>query len=70
MNQYVCSIILPQTAIIKGRRPIVFGDGEQTRGFTYFANVVQVNLLAASSQDVVGYATNIGCGEQISLLAH
>jgi nucleoside-diphosphate-sugar epimerase len=45
----------------------VFGDGEQTRDFTYIANVVQANLLAASSQDAVGYAINIGCGEQISL---
>jgi nucleoside-diphosphate-sugar epimerase len=55
------------TAIAGGRRPIVFGDGEQTRDFTYIANVVQANLLAASSPVAVGYAMNIGCGEQISL---
>ena len=53
--------------MISERPPIVFGDGEQTRDFTYIANVVQANLLAASSPDAVGYALNIGCGEQISL---
>jgi len=55
------------TALIEKRPPIVFGDGEQTRDFTYIANVVQANLLAASSSEAVGYALNIGCGEQISL---
>src|SRR5437588_8018271 len=55
------------TALIEKRRPIVFGDGEQTRDFTYITNVVQANLLAATSPDAVGYAMNIGCGEQISL---
>jgi nucleoside-diphosphate-sugar epimerase len=66
-SEYAAVIPRFLTAIIKGRRPIVFGDGEQTRDFTYIANVVQANLLAASSQDAVGYAINIGCGEQISL---
>jgi nucleoside-diphosphate-sugar epimerase len=68
-SEYAAVIPRFLTAIIKGRNPIVFGDGEQTRDFTYIANVVQANLLAASSKNAVGYAINIGCGEQISLNA-
>lgn len=66
-SEYAAVIPRFLTALIEKRRPIVFGDGEQTRDFTYIANVVQANLLAASSLDAVGYALNIGCGEQVSL---
>jgi len=66
-SEYAAVIPRFLTALIEKRRPIVFGDGEQTRDFTYIANVVQANLLAASSSEAVGYALNIGCGEQISL---
>src|SRR5256886_14524694 len=66
-SEYAAVIPRFLTALIEKRRPIVFGDGEQTRDFTYIANVVQANLLAASSSEAVGYALNIGCGEQVSL---
>lgn len=66
-SQYAAVIPRFLTALIEKRRPIVFGDGEQTRDFTYIANVVQANLLAATSPDAIGHAMNIGCGEQISL---
>jgi len=66
-SEYAAVIPRFLTALLKGQRPIVFGDGEQTRDFTYIANVVQANLLAASSTDAVGRALNIGCGERISL---
>ena len=66
-SEYAAVIPRFLTALIEKRPPIVFGDGEQTRDFTYIANVVQANLLAASSSEAVGYALNIGCGEQISL---
>ena len=55
------------TALLKQQRPIVLGDGEQTRDFTYIENVVQANLLAATAPDAVGTAMNVGCGERISL---
>jgi nucleoside-diphosphate-sugar epimerase len=54
-------------ALLTGQRPVVFGDGEQTRDFTYISNVVQANLLAAEAPEAAGQAMNIGCGEQISL---
>ncbi|HEU5228053.1 MAG TPA: SDR family oxidoreductase [Ktedonobacteraceae bacterium] len=55
------------TALLKQQRPVVLGDGEQTRDFTYIENVVQANLLAVTAPDAVGAAMNVGCGERISL---
>ncbi len=66
-SEYAAVIPRFLMALLSKRRPIVFGDGEQTRDFTYVENVVQANLLAATSHDAVGTAINIGCGERISL---
>lgn len=66
-SEYAAVIPRFITALLEGRQPIVFGDGEQTRDFTYIENVVQANLLAATAPDAVGAAMNIGCGELISL---
>lgn len=66
-SEYAAVIPRFLTALLEKRRPIVFGDGEQTRDFTYVENVVQANLLAATSSAAVGTAMNIGCGERVSL---
>ncbi|MBV8695347.1 MAG: SDR family oxidoreductase [Ktedonobacteraceae bacterium] len=66
-SEYAAVIPRFLTALLEKRRPIVYGDGEQTRDFTYIANVVQANLLAATSPAAVGAAMNIGCGERVSL---
>lgn len=66
-SEYAAVIPRFITALLEGRQPIVFGDGEQTRDFTYIENVVHANLLAATAPDAVGAAMNIGCGELISL---
>lgn len=50
-----------------GGRPVIFGDGEQSRDFTYVANVVQANLLAASSDSDSGLVMNCACGERTTL---
>ncbi len=51
-----------------GRRAVIYGDGLQTRDFTYVANVVQANLLACRAPDeACGLAYNIACGERITL---
>lgn len=68
-SEYAAVIPRFLTALLEKRHPIVFGDGEQTRDFTYIENVVQANLLAATSSAAVGAAMNIGCGERISLNA-
>ncbi len=52
---------------LEGCSPIIFGDGEQSRDFTYVDNVVQANLLAMSVERLQGEAINIACGERISL---
>jgi UDP-glucose 4-epimerase len=66
-SEYAAVIPRFLTALLENRRPIVFGDGEQTRDFTYIENVVQANLLAATSSAAVGATMNIGCGERVSL---
>jgi nucleoside-diphosphate-sugar epimerase len=62
------------TAAIRKQRPIVFGDGEQTRDFCYIDNAVRANLLAATtSRRLRGEVVNVACGERTSLnqlLAH
>ena len=51
-----------------GHLPLtVFGDGEQSRDFTYVDNVVEANILALKSEDAPGKVINIGCGEALSL---
>lgn len=55
------------TAFLEGAQPVVFGDGEQTRDFTYVENAVQANLLACEAPNVSGKVFNVGCGGRISL---
>lgn len=67
-SQYAAVIPLFITALLKDLRPVVYGDGLQSRDFTYIDNVVEANLLAASSRDGSGEAVNVACGERYSLL--
>jgi UDP-glucose 4-epimerase len=64
------SAVIPKfvTAMLIGRRPTVFGDGRQSRDFTYVENVVDGNLRAAESPHAAGRVFNIACGRQYSLL--
>jgi UDP-N-acetylglucosamine 4-epimerase len=63
------SAVIPRfiDALLHGRSPIVYGDGEQSRDFTYIDNVVQANMLAMSAQRLQGEIVNIACGQRISL---
>jgi UDP-glucose 4-epimerase len=54
-------------ALLQGRRPVIFGDGKQSRDFTYIENVVQANLLAMHAPGVGGEVFNIACGESVDL---
>jgi len=68
-SEYAAVIPRFVTAMSRGERPVLFGDGAQTRDFTYVDNVVHACLLAArAGPDAVGRAYNVGCGERISLL--
>jgi len=57
------------TAVLRGEPPVVYGDGLQTRDFTYIDNVIHANLAAcAAPRDACGKVVNIACGERVSLL--
>src|SRR5688572_14454153 len=55
-------------AMLEGKRPTIYGDGTQTRDFTYVSNVVHANLLACETGSADGMALNVACGESFSLL--
>lgn len=55
------------TAFLEGTQPTVFGDGNQTRDFTFVENAVQANLLACEAAGAAGQVFNIGTGHAISL---
>ncbi|HUV05653.1 MAG TPA: SDR family oxidoreductase [Armatimonadota bacterium] len=67
-SQYAA--VIPKFLILmaEGRRPTIYGDGLQSRDFTYVENNVTANLLACERPDVAGEVLNIACGESFSLL--
>jgi nucleoside-diphosphate-sugar epimerase len=66
-SAYSGVISLFATALIAGRRPTIYGDGEQTRDFTYVANIVDGVLRACEAPAAAGEAINVACGTRISL---
>ena len=68
-SQYAAAIPAFVTAILKDEPPTVFGDGEQSRDFTYVDNVVEANLLAARAKHTAGEVVNIACGQAITVNA-
>jgi len=69
-SQYSAVIPLFITAMLAGKQPTIYGDGQQSRDFTYVANVVQGNLLAADADArlVAGRTLNVANGRSTSLL--
>ncbi|MBL7073620.1 SDR family oxidoreductase [candidate division KSB1 bacterium] len=67
-SQY--SAVIPKfiTMMKKGERPIIYGDGKQSRDFTYVANVVEANILACTGNNMTGEVLNIACSERFTLL--
>jgi UDP-glucose 4-epimerase len=55
------------SALLSGERPVIYGDGEQSRDFTYIDNVVEANLRAAETTRGIGRVINIANGERITL---
>jgi nucleoside-diphosphate-sugar epimerase len=52
----------------EGKRPVIYGDGLQSRDFTYVRNNVEANILACTSAGIAGEVFNIACGERYTLL--
>jgi UDP-glucose 4-epimerase len=67
-SQYGAVIPCFITALLRGDRPVVYGDGQQSRDFTYVDNVVQANLLAATRPGIAGEVFNIACGNNRTVL--
>ena len=67
-SQYAAVIPRFITAMFKGESPVIYGEGEQSRDFTYIDNAVEANILAAASPEAGhGEAVNIACGKRLSL---
>jgi nucleoside-diphosphate-sugar epimerase len=66
-SPYSGVISLFSTALLEGRQPIIYGDGEQTRDFTYVANVVDGVLRACDAPSAAGEVINVATGGRISL---
>jgi nucleoside-diphosphate-sugar epimerase len=68
-SQYAAAIPAFVTAILRDQPPTIYGDGEQSRDFTYIDNVVQANLLAARAKETHGEVVNVACGEAVTVNA-
>ena len=67
-SQYAAVIPRFITALLEGKAPVVYGDGLQSRDFTFVDNVVDANLLAAEAEGVAARAFNVACGGRYTLL--
>ena len=57
------------SAVLRGTAPTVYGDGNQTRDFTYVENVVDANLLALTCDEAaLGHVYNVACGDSSSVM--
>jgi len=66
-SQYAAAIPAFVTAILKDCPPTIYGDGEQSRDFTYIDNVVEANLLAARVKKTEGQVINLACGDVVTV---
>ena len=66
-SEYAAVIPKFISAAFEGSTPVIFGDGEQTRDFTYVDNVVQANLLAMAVAAATGRVFNVAFGESVTL---
>jgi UDP-glucose 4-epimerase len=67
-SPYSGVISLFTSALLAGRTPVIYGDGRQSRDFTYVANVVDGNLLALEAKNAKGQGVNLATGRRITLL--
>jgi len=66
-SEYAAVIPRFVTAMLRGESPVIYGDGEQSRDFTFVANNVEANILAATAEQGAGEVINIACGSNVSL---
>lgn len=66
-SQYSGVISRFMSALMSGEQPIIYGDGGQSRDFTFVSNVVEANMRAAESPGAVGKVINVANGRQVTL---
>ena len=66
-SQYAAAIPAFVTSLLQQQTPTIYGDGEQTRDFTYIENVVHGNILAMQVEKTHGEAVNVACGNKITV---
>jgi nucleoside-diphosphate-sugar epimerase len=66
-SQYAAVIPIFVSHLLRGESPTIFGDGEQSRDFTFVKNVVNANLLAAHCEQAQGQVVNVACGARYTL---
>jgi UDP-glucose 4-epimerase len=67
-SEYSAVIPIFVSMMLKGKRPTIFGDGLQSRDFTFVSDIVRGNLLAAEAADASGQVINVATGKQFTLL--
>ncbi len=67
LSQYAAVVPNFITAALNGRPPTIFGDGEQSRDFTFISNVVEANILAMAAPEAAGGVFNVACGSRVTL---
>jgi nucleoside-diphosphate-sugar epimerase len=66
-SQYAAVVPKFVSALLRGEAPQIYGDGEQTRDFTYIENVIDANLAGTEAADCAGGVFNIACGKRITV---
>lgn len=66
-SQYAAVVPIFTSTLLGGGRPVIYGDGEQSRDFTYVSGVVDANLLAVESDRAVGEVINVACGITVTV---
>ncbi len=66
-SQYAAVIPIFVTHLLEGKSPTIYGDGEQSRDFTYVGNVVKANIMAARWGEAAGQVINVACGGRFTL---
>jgi nucleoside-diphosphate-sugar epimerase len=66
-SQYAAAIPIFITRVLEDKIPIIFGDGEQSRDFTFVDNIVKANLMAVQTEGISGEVFNVAGGKRISV---
>jgi UDP-glucose 4-epimerase len=67
-NPYSGVISIFTARMTRGERPVIYGDGEQTRDFVYITDAIRAMVLACEREEAIGSVLNVACGKQTSIL--